>query len=94
MQPSTTHSKAQEAATFIQRDLDQRLQKPRVAIVCGSGLGGLADAVDAQQPRAQIEYSSIPYFASPTGISSLPLYSSFSLFRFLRLRITGYVHDC
>ena len=67
MASSTIFSKAQEAANFLRERLDTRLQKPKVAIVCGSGLGGLADAVN-EQPRVEIEYSSIPYFPQSTGM--------------------------
>lgn len=66
MASSTIFSKAQEAANFLRERLDTRLQKPKVAIVCGSGLGGLADAVH-EQPRVEIEYASIPYFPQSTG---------------------------
>lgn len=69
MPSSTTFSKAQEAATHLQRDLDPKLRNPKVAIICGSGLGGLADAVDDALPKAAVEYSSIPYFPLPTGMS-------------------------
>jgi hypothetical protein len=68
MASSTILSKAEEAASFLRVRLDPRLQKPKVAIVCGSGLGGLADAVH-EQPRVEIEYSSIPYFPQSTGMS-------------------------
>lgn len=37
------------------------LQKPHIAIVCGSGLGGLANTI-CDKPRAEFEYSSIPHF--------------------------------
>lgn len=70
MASSTIFSKAQEAANFLRERLDTRLQKPKVAIVCGSGLGGLADAVH-EQPRVEIEYSSIPYFPQSTGMCLL-----------------------
>lgn len=70
MASSTVFSKAQEAAKFLRERLDLGLQKPKVAIVCGSGLGGLADSVH-EQPRVEIEYSSIPYFPRSTGISLL-----------------------
>uniref|UniRef100_A0A093UW22 Purine nucleoside phosphorylase n=1 Tax=Talaromyces marneffei PM1 TaxID=1077442 RepID=A0A093UW22_TALMA len=65
MASSTVFSKAQEAAKFLRERLDLGLQKPKVAIVCGSGLGGLADSVH-EQPRVEIEYSSIPYFPRST----------------------------
>jgi purine-nucleoside phosphorylase len=72
MPPTTTlFSKAQEAATHLQSSLDPSLQKPKVAIICGSGLGTLADAVDEQLPKAAVEYSSIPYFPLPTGMFQL-----------------------
>lgn len=71
MKSTTIFSKAQEAANFLRERLDQALQKPKVAIVCGSGLGGLADAVH-EQSRTEIEYSSIPYFPRSTG-RTLPI---------------------
>lgn len=74
MASSTVFSRAQEAANFLRERLDPRLQKPNVAIVCGSGLGGLADAVH-EQPRVEIEYSSIPYFPQSTGMSLLSTWS-------------------
>ncbi|KAI7970115.1 hypothetical protein EIK77_001505 [Talaromyces pinophilus] len=67
MASSTIFSKAEEAANFLRERLDTRLHKPKVAIVCGSGLGGLADAVH-EKPRVEIEYSSIPYFPQSTGM--------------------------
>ncbi|RMJ27650.1 hypothetical protein PHISP_01502 [Aspergillus sp. HF37] len=53
--------KAHEATTFLRQRLPAELQKPRVAIICGSGLGGLADAIHGQ-PRAEFDYPSIPHF--------------------------------
>lgn len=55
-----------EAASFLRQRLPAELQKPQVAIICGSGLGGLADAVH-DQPRAEYNYASIPHFPHPTG---------------------------
>jgi purine nucleoside phosphorylase len=72
MASSAVFSRAQEAVNFLRERLDPSLQKPKVAIVCGSGLGGLADAVH-EQPRVEIEYSSIPYFPQSTGMSLLCL---------------------
>lgn len=50
-----------EAYTFINKNLPSILQSPRVAIVCGSGLGGLANTIDSAQ-RVEIDYSDIPHF--------------------------------
>ena len=70
MASSTIFSEAQEAADYIR---ERMLEKPKVAIVCGSGLGGLADAVH-EQPRVEVEYSSIPHFPESTGTyTSFPL---------------------
>jgi len=58
--------KAKEAVRFLRKDLPEGLQSPKVAIVCGSGLGGLADTVHGTL-RAEYEYSAIPHFPCPTG---------------------------
>ncbi|TQB67580.1 hypothetical protein MPDQ_005193 [Monascus purpureus] len=52
---------AQEAVSYLSQRLPTPLQKPRVAIVCGSGLGGLADTI-YDMPKAEYDYSSIPHF--------------------------------
>ena len=57
---------AQEAVSFLRSHVPSGLQKPLVAIVCGSGLSGLADTVQAE-PRAEYDYASIPHFPRPTG---------------------------
>ena len=58
---------ANEAASFLKHSLPTSLQRPRVAIICGSGLGGLADTIHSQ-PRAEYSYSSIPNFPRLTGM--------------------------
>lgn len=50
-----------EIRTFLQTRTDVR---PRVGIVCGSGLGGLVKAVEA---ATVVPYSDIPHFP-PTSI--------------------------
>ena len=59
--------RAKEAAGFIAEQLPAGLHKPRLGIICGSGLGGLADTV-LSQPRHEISYSTIPHFPSSSGI--------------------------
>jgi hypothetical protein len=66
LQRSPIFAQAEDAAQFLTNGLDATLRKPRVAIVCGSGLGGLADAVH-EKSRAEYDYSSIPHFPCPTG---------------------------
>lgn len=58
--------RATEAVTFLRSRLPEGLQSPKVAIVCGSGLGGLADTVHAEG-RAEYDYASIPHFPRSTG---------------------------
>lgn len=60
------YERANQTASFLKGRLAQGLQTPKVAIVCGSGLGGLADTVH-DGPRAEYDYSSIPHFPRPTG---------------------------
>lgn len=60
--------RANQAAAFLKGRLPEGLRTPKVAIVCGSGLGGLADTVPTAL-RAEYDYSSIPYFPRPTGES-------------------------
>lgn len=69
-QPITTFERAQETAQFLAQRLEDPLRHPKVAIVCGSGLGGLADAVHAS-PRVEIDYASIPHFGRTTGVWQL-----------------------
>lgn len=59
--------RANEAVSFLTKSLPEGLRKPQVAIVCGSGLGGLAETVQSE-PRAEFDYTSIPHFPRPTGI--------------------------
>lgn len=62
----TVFEQATEAASSLKNRLPIELQNPRVAIVCGSGLGGLGDSVH-DQPRAEYDYPSIPHFPHLTG---------------------------
>lgn len=64
----TTFERANEAVKFLQSRLPETLRSPQVAIVCGSGLGGLADTVHAES-KAEYDYASIPHFPRPTGES-------------------------
>lgn len=56
----------QDTFIYLRERLPIELQKPRFAIICGSGLGGLAASVN-KSPRAEFEYGSIPHFPISTG---------------------------
>lgn len=60
------YEEAVEAFSFLKERLPETLQHPRVAVICGSGLGGLANTIH-DEPRAEFEYSSIPHFPCLTG---------------------------
>lgn len=58
--------RATETADFLRKSLPSTLQTPRVAIVCGTGLGGLADTVEPE-PRVELDYGDVPGFPGVTG---------------------------
>ncbi|CAL5868842.1 uncharacterized protein PFLUO_LOCUS3069 [Penicillium psychrofluorescens] len=57
--------RAAEAVSFLTQKLPHDFPRPRVAIVCGSGLGGLADTIQ-DEPRAEFDYATIPHFSQST----------------------------
>lgn len=57
-----TYQRATETAKYVRSKLPEALQNPKVAIVCGSGLGGLADTIDADS-KVELAYATIPNFA-------------------------------
>lgn len=65
---SEVYRKASEAAAFIRSKVSNpQLQKPRIAVVCGSGLGGIADTIDPAD-RVEISYSDIVHFPKTTVV--------------------------
>jgi purine-nucleoside phosphorylase len=62
----SSFQRANEAVAHLRNTLPEGLQKPQVAIVCGSGLGGLADTIHTEL-RAEYDYGSIPHFPRSTG---------------------------
>ncbi|KAF2679016.1 hypothetical protein K458DRAFT_422676 [Lentithecium fluviatile CBS 122367] len=59
------YQRASETAAYVRSKLPEVLQKPKVAIVCGSGLGGLVDTIEAE-PKVELAYSTIPNFPRST----------------------------
>lgn len=57
-----TYELVQEIVRFIQKLVPI---KPEIAIICGSGLGGLAELI---LNKTVIPYSDIPHFPKSTGI--------------------------
>jgi len=56
-----TYERVQEIVAFIQNIVPT---KPEIAIICGSGLGGLAELI---VNKIVIPYSDIPHFPKSTG---------------------------
>jgi hypothetical protein len=63
---STAYARATETASHIRSKLPSTLQNPKVAIVCGSGLGGLVDTIE-DEPKVSLAYGDIPNFPQSTG---------------------------
>ncbi|OJJ84915.1 purine-nucleoside phosphorylase [Aspergillus glaucus CBS 516.65] len=61
----SSFERVNEAASYIKERLPSSLRSPRVAIVCGTGLGGLVHTV-GDTPRVEYDYSSIPHFPQLT----------------------------
>lgn len=66
--PSAVFHQCVETVEYIRTHLpSDDLAKPRVAIVCGSGLGGLAECVNQDGPRWEKEYKNVPNFPVSSG---------------------------
>ncbi|KAA8898430.1 hypothetical protein TRICI_006559 [Trichomonascus ciferrii] len=64
------YEKAVESVKAIRRKIPESLAKPKVAIICGTGLGGLANVL-WDDSKVVIPYSDIPHFKQSTGKSPL-----------------------
>jgi hypothetical protein len=60
------YQRASDTTLHLRASLPQALHNPKVAIVCGSGLGGLADTINAE-PRIEKAYADVPNFPVSTG---------------------------
>jgi purine-nucleoside phosphorylase len=56
-----TYERVQEIVAFIQKKVSI---KPEIAIICGSGLGGLAELI---VNKVVVPYADIPHFPKSTG---------------------------
>lgn len=75
--PDTDHAESQslpfeETLTKIRALLPEKLHKPHVGIVCGSGLHTLAAAI---REVVEVPYASLPGFGKSTGTQQLTLWS-------------------
>ncbi len=63
---------ATDTADHLRTFLPNELSRPVVGIICGSGLGGLADTLH-QAPKFEIAYADIPHFPRSTGTYQGPV---------------------
>lgn len=66
--PADTYAQCVETANWIREQVPEALRSPEVGVICGSGLGGLADTVE-NDVRLDINYADIPNFPKSTGMS-------------------------
>lgn len=66
----TTRHEYEESASFLRDKVPENLRKPQVAIICGSGLGGLAGTVH-NESKIELDYTSIPHFSPSTGMKAV-----------------------
>jgi purine-nucleoside phosphorylase len=64
---STLHSRASTTIHTLRGLVPKELAEPKVAIVCGSGLGGLARTVE-EKSKVEVQYSEVPGFPVSTGM--------------------------
>ena len=66
VQNLTTAEQVRGAYDYLSNVVPAALRNPKIAIVCGSGLGGLVEALH-NDPRHEISYGDIPGFPKSTG---------------------------
>lgn len=66
MPESSIYREAQDAVDHLRERLPSDFQQPKFAVICGSGLSGLADTIDTSS-KIEFDYSSIPHFPSTSG---------------------------
>ena len=61
---SVSYDDLLQARDYIRKHTSIR---PEIGVICGSGLGGLADRMDVEPPALVISYENIPHFPSVSG---------------------------
>ena len=71
------YQQAQEAVVYL-RDLlkehTDTLKSPKVGVICGSGLGGLASTLNSS-PKVQVPFSDIPHLAGVQVITFMLMHT-------------------
>lgn len=66
MAEASIFTQAKSVTEYLRPKLPESLHNPRVAIICGSGLGGLANTID-EKTKYEFDYGSIPHFPTSSG---------------------------
>ncbi|KAK2739030.1 hypothetical protein FQN57_006712 [Myotisia sp. PD_48] len=82
MDKPSVFEQANQTLQHLRTRLPETFQSPKIAIICGSGLGGLASTIDAET-KCEFDYETIPGF--PT--SSVPGHLGKLVFGFLKPNI-------
>jgi purine-nucleoside phosphorylase len=61
------YKRSTATADLLRSILPEELKHPKIAIVCGSGLGGLAETIDSS-PKVELPYEQVPGFPVSTGM--------------------------
>lgn len=66
MTATITESTYISSAEYLKQRIPEHFKEARLAIICGSGLGGLVDTIE-QSSKIEIPYNEIPGFVTSTG---------------------------
>jgi len=79
----SSFARVTEATSYLRKQsIPTELSKPKIAIICGSGLGGLADNVQPG-PQISFDYKDIPHFP----ISTVEGHAGKLVFGFLKPKV-------
>lgn len=67
--PSTLFHRAKESLHYLHQRVPDHLIRPKVGIICGSGLGGLAAMVKPTR-HCEVDYADIPHFTPSTRMAT------------------------
>ena len=91
MTTSSVFNRAVETVESLRLKLPEELSRPRVAIVCGSGLGGLKECVNKdekfEEGKTEWEYKDVVNFPMSTGMYNVS--TTWTDSRYLPIRIEG-----
>ena len=65
----------EETLSYLKKQLPEEALQPKIAIICGSGLSLLAEAVEnSTEFLASLDYTDIPHFHQSTGKETVQIF--------------------